>query len=121
MGVIISTLLIRYFNWPGFDPLASILIALLILGSTIPLLQTTAFSLLLLNSYEKEYALRDVLGEVSVVPGVSAVEGVRIWDGAGVVRVRVKKDDLGVVAGRVGRVVKEGGLEGLLVDVVRDE
>jgi len=55
------------------------------------------------------------------VPGVSAVEGVRIWDGAGVVRVRVKKDDLGVVAGRVGRVVKEGGLEGLLVDVVRDE
>ena len=121
VGVIISTLLIRYFNWPGFDPLASILIALLILGSTIPLLQTTAFSLLLLNSYEKEYALRDVLGEVSVVPGVSAVEGVRIWDGAGVVRVRVKKDDLGVVAGRVGRVVKEGGLEGLLVDVVRDD
>jgi len=54
------------------------------------------------------------------VPGVSALEVVRIWDRAGVVRVRVKNDDLGVVAGRVGRVLQRAGLEGVIVDVVRE-
>src|SRR5271168_871779 len=63
VGVIISTLLIRHFNWSGFDPLASILIALLILASTIPLLRTTATSLLLTNPSEKEYLYREVLGD----------------------------------------------------------
>ena len=62
-----------------------------------------------------------MLGEVGLVPGVNALEGVRIWDRAGVLRVRVKKDDLGVVAGRVGRVLQGVGLEGVIVDVVREE
>ena len=118
VGVIISTLLIRQFNWSGLDPLASILIAILILASTVPLLKTTATSLLLVNSYEKEYALRDVLGEIGVVPGVSGIEGVRMWEGGGTVRVKVKKDDLGVVRERVVRVLKEN--EGVRIDVVRD-
>lgn len=61
-----------------------------------------------------------MLGEVGVVPGVSGLEGVRIWDGQGVLKVRVRKDDLGVVSGRVGRVVKSVGMEGLVVDVIRE-
>ena len=119
VGVIISTLLIRHFNWSGFDPLASILIAVLILASTVPLLKTTAMSLLLVNSHEREYALRDVLGEIGVVPGVSLLENVRVWDGGGTLRVRVKKDDLGVVKDRVARVLKKEGMEGVHIDVVR--
>lgn len=120
VGVIISTLLIRHFNWSGFDPLASILIAILILLSTVPLLKATATSLLMLNSYEQEYALRDVLGEVGVVPGVSSIDGVRIWENGGTVRVRVKKDDLGIVRERIGRVLAgKEGVEGICVDVVR--
>lgn len=122
VGVIISTLLIRHFNWSGFDPLASILIAILILASTIPLLRTTATSLLLTNTPEKEYLYREVLGEVGITPGVNAVEGVRIWDGPqgnGVLRVRVRKDDLGIVKERVRRVLSERGVEGVCVDVVR--
>jgi zinc transporter 5/7 len=117
--VIISTLLIRHFDWSGFDPLASILIAVLILASTVPLLKTTAMSLLLVNSHEREYALRDVLGEIGVVPGVSLLENVRVWDGGGTLRVRVKKDDLGVVRDRVARVLKKEGMEGVHIDVVR--
>lgn len=74
---------------------------------------------MLLNSHEKEYALRDVLGEIGVVPGVSEIEGVRIWDGAGTIRVRVKKDDLGIVKGRVGRVLGTQKVEGVCVDVIR--
>lgn len=120
VGVIISTLLIRHFSWPGFDPLASILIALLILASVVPLLKTTASSLLLLNSPDQEYALREAVGEVGVVPGVGTVEGVRVWDGEGVLRVRVRKDDLGVVGGRVARSLKGNGLEAVVIDVLRE-
>jgi cation diffusion facilitator family transporter len=119
VGVIISTILIRHFNWSGFDPLASILIAILILASTVPLLKATATSLLLVNSHQREYALRDVLGEVGVVPGVSGLENVRVWEGGGTMRVRVKKDDLWVVKERVGRVLKREGMEGVCIDVLR--
>ncbi|KAI9224592.1 cation efflux family-domain-containing protein [Blastocladiella britannica] len=41
LGVIISTLLIYQFGWTGFDPLASLLIAILIFISTIPLLRSS--------------------------------------------------------------------------------
>jgi len=121
VGVIISTLLIRHFNWSGFDPLASILIAILILLSTVPLLKTTATSLLMINSHEQEYALRDVLGDVGVVPGVSGIDNVRIWENGGSIRVKVKKDDLGIVRERLSRVLagKTEGVEGICVDVVR--
>jgi solute carrier family 30 (zinc transporter), member 5/7 len=119
VGVIVSTLLIRHFNWSGFDPLASIFIAILILMSTIPLLQTTASSLLLLNSYEQEYTLRDVLGEVSVIPGVSQIETVKLWEDGGSIKVRIKKDDLMVVRERVGRLLDRKGFEGVYVDAIR--
>jgi hypothetical protein len=76
-------------------------------------------SLLLVNSHEREYALRDVLGEVGVVPGVSVLENVRVWEGGGTMRVRVRKDDLGIVKERVGRVLKKEGMEGICVDVLR--
>ena len=120
VGVIISTLLIRHFNWSGFDPLASILIAILILASTIPFLGTTATSLLLINSYDQEYALRDMLGEIAVVPGVNKIEGVRIWEGEGTVRARVMKDDLGVVLKQIDRVLGAKGVEGVCIDVIRE-
>jgi hypothetical protein len=74
---------------------------------------------LLVNSPEREYALRDVLGEIGITPGVSALEGVRIWEGGGTLRVKVKKDDLGIVRERVGRVLGKEGVEGVVVDVVR--
>jgi solute carrier family 30 (zinc transporter), member 5/7 len=122
VGVIISTLLIRHFNWSGFDPLASIFIAILILLSTVPLLKTTATALLMTNSHEEEYALRDVLGDIGVVPGVSEIDGVRIWENGGTIRVRVKKDDLGIVRERIGRVLAgpgKEGVEGICVDLVR--
>jgi len=37
IGVIISTVLIHYYKWTGFDPIASLLIGLMILGSVVPL------------------------------------------------------------------------------------
>ncbi|PVV00525.1 hypothetical protein BB560_005091 [Smittium megazygosporum] len=41
VGVIVSTLLIEWFGWTGFDPLASMLIAVLIFASVIPLFKNS--------------------------------------------------------------------------------
>ena len=78
-GVIVSTLLIRYTGWTGFDPLASIFIAVLIFLSVIPLLKGAFVELLLDVDDGTQYALRSALGDVSVMTGVGAVEGIRFW------------------------------------------
>jgi cation diffusion facilitator family transporter len=44
--VIISTLLIQNFGWQWVDPLCSLILSMLILGSVIPLLKTSASVLL---------------------------------------------------------------------------
>ncbi|ORZ34563.1 cation efflux family-domain-containing protein [Catenaria anguillulae PL171] len=46
LGVIVSTLLIYQFGWTGFDPLASLLIGVLIFASTVPLLKSSLTSLM---------------------------------------------------------------------------
>ena len=63
-----------------------------------------------------------MFGEIGIVPGVNGIEEVKIWEGGGTgtVRVRVKKDDLGVVRDRIGRVVRGKGVDGVCIDVVRE-
>jgi len=47
VGVIVSSLLIEHFGWYIADPICSILIAILIFLSVIPLLKNAAYVLLL--------------------------------------------------------------------------
>ena len=47
VGVIISTLLIQFYGWTGFDPIASLFIAILIAASVVPLIMDTGKVLLL--------------------------------------------------------------------------
>ncbi|KAK9322888.1 cation efflux protein [Lipomyces orientalis] len=79
VGVIVSTLLTSYFGWPGFDPLASLFIAVLIFISAIPLVTSSANSLLLSLTLEQEYVLRDALNDVISVPGVVGYSHPRFW------------------------------------------
>ena len=37
VGVILSTILIQWYGWTGFDPIASLFIATLIVASVVPL------------------------------------------------------------------------------------
>lgn len=64
VGVIISTLLIDWFGWTGFDPIASMFIAILIFLSVIPLIKDSAAVLMLEVPDGKlgsiEYALQQV-------------------------------------------------------------
>ena len=66
VGVILSTVLIDAYGWTGFDPIASLFIAILIAGSVAPLVLDTGKVLALDIGKEKARDVSEVLGEVCV-------------------------------------------------------
>ena len=68
VGVIISTLLINWYGWTGFDPLASIFIAVLIFASVVPLVADSGQLLVLDMGEERETEVRAALLSVSPLP-----------------------------------------------------
>jgi zinc transporter 5/7 len=79
VGVVVSTVLTKVFGWEGFDPIASIIIAGLIFFSSLPLIKTTASSLLLQVSPKKEIIVREVLNEILAIKGVKSITTPRFW------------------------------------------
>jgi len=63
VGVIISTLLIQFYGWTGFDPIASLFIAILIAASVIPLVLDTG-KILALDVADREVDIQRALAEV---------------------------------------------------------
>lgn len=80
-AVILSTLLIHFVGWSGWDPLASCIIAVLIFMSSIPLVKSSARKLLLTIPDDVEYNLRDTLGGVGLLRGVQSYNVPRFWLG----------------------------------------
>ncbi|CCG21869.1 hypothetical protein CORT_0B01500 [Candida orthopsilosis Co 90-125] len=83
VGVVISTILTNLFHWQGFDPIASFIIAILILASAIPLIKSTASSLLLKIPPQQESIIRNTLHEISHVKGVKSFTTPRFWPSGG--------------------------------------
>ena len=79
VAVVISTLLVQFTGWSGFDPLASCIIAVLIFISTVPLVSSTIKILLLSLNSDIEYNLRDVLGGVTSIRGVVGYTVPKFW------------------------------------------
>ena len=65
--MIISTLLIQFYGWTGFDPIASLFIAVLIAASVIPLVMDTG-RILALDVSEKDREIQEALDEVRSLP-----------------------------------------------------
>jgi len=61
--VIISTILIQFYGWTGFDPIASLFIAILIAASVVPLVIDTG-RILALDVSEKDATIESALKEV---------------------------------------------------------
>lgn len=101
VAVVISTICIHYTGWAGFDPLASCLIAILIFASAIPLVTSSARSLLLTVPEATEFDIRDVLVGVGALKGVSDVAAPRFW----------MSDGEGAKVGGVMHVIAERGHE----------
>lgn len=78
-AVIVSTVLTHFWKWPGWDPLASFLIAVLILLSALPLVRSSARRLLLTVPAEVEYSLRDTLSGITGLRGVVGYAAPKFW------------------------------------------
>ena len=80
-AVMVSTGLIYFLGWNGWDPLASCIIAILIFLSSIPLIKSCAKKLLLTVPDNIEYNLRETLSGVSDIRGVASYSVPRFWMG----------------------------------------
>ncbi|KAG8992444.1 putative zinc transporter msc2 [Tulasnella sp. JGI-2019a] len=78
VGVIISTLLIEYYGWTGFDPIASLFIAILIASSVLPLVIDCG-KVLCLDIGDRESDVRQALQELSNVEGVHSFSQPCFW------------------------------------------
>ncbi|CDZ97656.1 zinc transporter 5 [Phaffia rhodozyma] len=79
VGVIISTLLIGYTGWTGWDPIASLFIAALIVASVVPLVIDSGKVLCLDAGSENEKDIRLALSELASVEGLAGYGAPRFW------------------------------------------
>ncbi|KTW30456.1 uncharacterized protein T551_01739 [Pneumocystis jirovecii RU7] len=113
VGVVVSTLLIHQFGWVGFDSIASILIAVLIFISAIPLIISCSKSLLLIVPHDFEYNIYNALNMVKAYSGVMCLKKFRFWMNneekcTGVIHIDVKNDqDLNWIRQEVEKILKE--------------
>ncbi|ODQ51981.1 cation efflux protein [Saitoella complicata NRRL Y-17804] len=126
VGVIVSTLLIKWTGWTGWDPVASLMIAFLITVSVLPLIASSGKALLITLSQSQEHALRDALADVSIMKGVLSYSEPRFYpigeNLSGSVKVKVGIDgDLETVREKVEKKLRESvpGLKELVVQVER--
>lgn len=73
VGVIISTLLIQFYGWTGFDPIASLFIAILIAASVVPLVMDTG-KVLALDVADRSADIERALAEVCGVNYVTILQ-----------------------------------------------
>ncbi|RDX54355.1 cation efflux protein [Lentinus brumalis] len=78
VGVIVSTLLIQLYGWTGFDPIASLFIAILIAASVIPLVIDTG-KVLALDLDSKEKSIRGALSDLAPIEGLESYSSPRFW------------------------------------------
>lgn len=67
------------YGWTGFDPLASIFIAVLIFASVVPLVQDSGMLLCLDLGNSREEEVRKALAELNSVEGLSSFAAPRFW------------------------------------------
>lgn len=77
--VIISTLLIQHFHWKWVDPLCSLILSMLILGSVYPLLLTSMATLMQGVPPEVGEDLDNALNEVLEIEGVLSYSKPHFW------------------------------------------
>lgn len=79
VGVVISTLLIKYKGWLVADPICSIFISVLIVASVISLLRNSAEVLLQRVPRAHEHDLREALNNIVKINGVRGIQNLHVW------------------------------------------
>lgn len=122
VGVVISTLLIKYKGWLIADPACSIFISILIVSSVIPLLRNSAEILLqrVPRAHEKE--LKDALNDVMKIRGVQGIK-FNVWsftntDIVGTLHLHLSTDaDKASVKSQVSDKLHDAGVKDLTLQV----
>lgn len=123
VGVVISTLLIKYKGWLVADPACSIFISVLIVSSVIPLLRNSAEVLLQRVPRAHEHDLKDSLSDVLKIKGVYGIQKFHSWsftntDVVGTLHLHVATDtDKISVKSQVSHLLHNAGIKDLTMQV----
>lgn len=123
VGVVISTLLIKYKGWLVSDPACSIFISVLIVSSVIPLLRNSAGILLQRVPRAHEQDLKAAVNDVMNIKGVSGIQNLHVWsltntDVIGTLHLRVAADiDKAATKARVMHIFQDAGVKDLTLQV----
>ncbi|CAK8532425.1 unnamed protein product [Lathyrus sativus] len=123
VGVVISTLLIKYKGWLAADPVCSIFISVLIVSSVIPLLRNSAEVLLQRVPRAHEHDLKDSLASVLKIKGVYGIQKFHSWsftntDVVGTLHLHVSTDtDKISVKSQVSHLLHNAGIKDLTLQV----
>ena len=79
LAVVVSTWLVQWNGWSGWDPVASTGIAIIIFGTAIPLVKNCARKLLLTVPDDVEYDLREALAGLSGLRGIVGCTVPKFW------------------------------------------
>ncbi|KAE8720100.1 Metal tolerance protein 8 [Hibiscus syriacus] len=125
VGVVVSTLLIKYEGWLVADPACSIFISVLIISSVIPLLRNSAEILLQRVPRAQEQGLKKAISEITNMKGVCRVQNLHVWcftdsDIIGTVHLHITAEtDKAAMESRVSLVLHDAGIKDLTLQVER--
>ncbi|KAI3985190.1 hypothetical protein MKX01_015124 [Papaver californicum] len=123
VGVVISTLLIKYKGWLAADPICSIFISVLIVSSVISLLRNSAEVLLQRIPRAHEEDLKVALDDVLRVSGVRSMDNVHVWsftntEVIGTLNLHVSTDtDKASTKSQVSHILGNAGIKDLTIQV----
>ncbi|KAK9010754.1 hypothetical protein V6N11_043623 [Hibiscus sabdariffa] len=123
VGVVVSTLLIKYKGWLVADPACSIFISVLIISSVIPLLRNSAEILLQRVPRAQEQGLKKAISDITNMEGVCRVQNFHVWsftnsDIVGTVHLHIAAEtDKAAVKSRVSHILHDAGIKDLTLQV----
>jgi zinc transporter 5/7 len=123
VGVVLSTLLIKYKGWLVADPACSIFISVLIVASVIPLLRNSAEILLQRVPRMHEQDLKEALTDVMKIRGVHGIRNLHVWsftstDVVGTLNLHISKEtDKASTKAQVSRILQGAGVKDLTLQV----
>lgn len=123
VGVVISTLLIKYKGWLVADPACSIFISVLIVSSVIPLLRNSAEILLQRVPRVYEQDLKEAVNDIMKIKGICGIQNLHVWsftntDVVGTLNLHVSTEtDKASTKAKVSQIFHDAGVKDLTLQV----
>ncbi|KAH9535212.1 hypothetical protein CY35_17G041300 [Sphagnum magellanicum] len=123
VGVVVSTLLIKYKGWLFTDPACSIFISALIIASVVPLVRNSSEILLQRVPRAVEVHLKQSMKEVEAVEGIQHCQNLHIWSFTNTEIVGslhlhvVAGTDKQWVCNKVAQILKKAGIKDLTLQI----